>query len=172
MDNKDSLFNDIPDTAMPHQAPHSVVGPDSQAIVQEENFVYSIMSGVDENEYYTFELPIIEGSSIVINNPIKKGSVHENILNEVVEECYMDNLVVPHLDFDMSSGVLIKKYHTDQILWLGRTREEAANTIKDKVINKYQQIVPNLINKISNIEAKMKQPSNVRRQNNDDLIQL
>lgn len=131
--------------------------------------VYSIMSGGSDDEFYSFDTPQISEDKITISTPFKKGYIIEEILEQRVEEYFKSDNETSQLEFQLIYGVLIKEFKTSELLWLKRTKEEAQNIIKDKIIMKYQQVVPAIMNKLTSLENTMKHN---RAKRPDDLIEL
>lgn len=177
-----SAFDNIPE-----RVKENVFVPQVPQIIHEDlpkreviPAVYSIMCGADDNEFYSFDIPEINEDYVSFYSPFQKGVIKEEILDQPVEEFYNKALKTERLDFKMTDGILIKKYLKEQINWLSRNEDDARNVIKDKIILKYQQVVPAIMNKMQTLEAKQKQIIQQQQQrrprvnNNDDdgLLEL
>lgn len=135
--------------------------------------VFSVQAGNTEDEFFSFELPQIVDSSLLIFNPFRKGIITEKVVNQVVEEYYRDNLNNSEkLSFPLMHGVLLKEYLIEDITWLGRNKDEADKFIKDKIIVKYQQILPQIMEKMNIMENKLKTTQIRKQQSGDDLLEL
>lgn len=141
---------------------------------EQVSWVFSIESGKSEDEFYSFSLPLLStDGTLTLLNPFKKGIVQEQILDKIVEEYY----VCPHdsdeKKFFMPEGILLKQFDISAIVWLAtnRTKAEAENIIKDKVIRQYQVVVPQLMNRINTIETQIKQKQ-TQKNNNGGLLEL
>jgi hypothetical protein len=149
--------------------------------------VFSIMGGEDDDEYYTYFAPYFTPMTqdphkewkLVMHNPFKRGSVSQEVLGEQVEVSYKTASIPGDIVFPVSQGVLVKEYAVEEIEWLSKTLEQAQNEIKDRVIMRYNQVVPSLINKMNTLDAQLKQVKQQsqqkrqpQQQQNDDLISL
>lgn len=170
-DNKTSIFENIPETI---QQNFSEEQPKKNVIKKEKN-VFLIMCGNDDTEYYTETVPIITNDNITLHNAVKKGIIKEEVLNTFVEE-YFCLECDSELNFSLNEGILMKKHFKDELFWLTKSLNEAQISIKDKIIMKYNQVVPSLINDIKNLQQQNKKVKNNYKQNNynddDDLINL
>lgn len=140
----------------------------TEPINEDSNFVYSLMSGMDETEYYTFNCPEIINGSVVIRDPFKKSFVTQHVLEENIHEYYRATIAVKELSFDISEGIFTKCHLKSEIYWLTQDEATASNKIKDAVILKYNQMVPNLINRMNILDEQLK----YKKEQNDDLMEL
>lgn len=127
-------------------------------IIKQEpvEMVYSLMSGMDESEYYSFECPIIENGNIVLKNPFKKGQIVQQVLDERLEEYFYSQISLDTLEFELSMGIFTKSYPKNSIYWLNMDEKEANNKIKDLVIQRYNMIVPSLITRMNTLDEQLR----------------
>ena len=182
--NEVSIFSNIPEVTQ--QPSFSDKVEKTSAPIIKKKCVYLIMCGQDNSEYYTSEVPVISGDDMTLYNPVKKGVLREAVLEDFVEEYYCDHCE-DEMVFTISNGILMKRHFEDDLPWLNRAISDAQIVIKDKVIMKYNQIVPTLMNNIKNLQVKteqmqqqqqdrqqQRQQRNQQRQQNqdDDLLDL
>lgn len=140
--------------------------------------IYQIfIIGENTTEYYTFNQPTIKDGKIICKSLLQKAKVVENIMGENLEEFYKvecGELSVDSKDFidsfELTDGVAIKLLSIEDatFIWLNNTKQEALNLLKDKVLNYYQQTVPNLVKGIEHLQHQLKiMQSN---QGNNNLI--
>ena len=181
--NKDvSIFENIPEVTQPISFADNSIEKMPQRPIPKRNSVYLIMCGSEDTEYYTSEVPEINGDEIILYNTVRKGIIRETVLDDFVEEYYC-NPCDNELSFSITKGVLMKRHFEDELPWLKRDMSEAQTVIKDKVIVKYNQIVPLMMNKMKTLEQQQqqfKQQQQQRQQQrqqrqqmqDDDLLEL
>ena len=141
-----------------------------QTDIKDHVTVYYVMSAESDTEFYSYNLPEIESGHITLRSPFEKGEISEEILDQVVQEFYKKETHVAQQSFSLLSGVIIKEYNEDALDWINMKVEDAKAIIKDKIITKYQQVVPALMNKLNVIETRMKQGQNKKQQ--ESIIDL
>jgi len=172
---KESVFENIPErTIAPEMKAPIQQGAFAGAeleVVNKQNKIYSIMSGKDEGEYYSFNLPTFADGELIVHEYFKKGVISQKILNENIEEYYCDWPDDEDMKMSLDFGIFMQAYEIDSIYWLNNTVVTANQSLQAKVIEKYQAIVPNLIQRITNLES---QPAhnNVKQRQQSNLIEL
>ncbi len=147
-----SIFENIPEST---QQPSFSDKIEKTSQLPKRKCVYLIMCGQDNSEYYTADVPIINGDDMTLYSPVKKGVIRETVLEDFVEEYYCEHCE-DGMVFSISKGILMKRHFEDELPWLNRGIADAQIVIKDKVIMKYNQIVPTLMNNIKNLQSKSK----------------
>lgn len=120
-----------------------------------EKVVYSIMSGADDNEYFSYALPILIEGKLLLSDYFMKGVFKEDVIDTVVEEYFCVKVPdEPIKEILLSEGILLKEYSGDSIFWKDNTLEMAQQKIKDKILLQYQRIVPQLLQRINAVEER------------------
>ena len=137
-----------------------------QTSIKEKKSIYSIMSGDNEDEFFSYYPPTILEDRINVKEPFKKGIISEEILNQRVEEYYISLINgKDSISLFLITGILIKEYDVNDINWINTTEDTAKSIIKDKIILKYQQVMPSLMDKLKSLEIKVKQNTLKRQEN-------
>lgn len=153
---EDSIFENIPEATQPLSFADGTVDKPTQKLIAKRSSIYLIMNGNDNTEYYTSTTPEIYEDKMVLYNPVKKGVIREPVLDDFVEEYFCDRCETS-MSFLISEGIMMKRHFEDELPWLNRDISDAQVVIKDKVIMKYNQIVPTLMNNIKVLQTKTQQ---------------
>lgn len=123
--------------------------------------VYQIFSGNTDDEFYTFETPVIEIDKVVCKKLIQKGVIWENVMDEKIEEFYKldiipdEQLKKESKYFDLNLGFVIKLLPTETLPWLERTEDMAFVLLKDKVLDYYKTLLPKLIGDVRMLQQQL-----------------
>lgn len=119
----------------------------------------------DTVEFYTFNQPTLKDGKVVCKNLLQKGKVMEEIMGERLEEYYkiqcgdLSTTLEEYIDsFELKDGIAIKllSIESEVFSWLDKTKEQAQNLLKDKVLNFYQLTVPKLIQGMEQLQIQIK----------------
>lgn len=164
-----------PMSTVPKKQLNIVEGTKAPEIKTATDIIYYFYLGDTEVEYYTFIAPEIVDGIIYIKNVIKKGVVSEQVLETELFSAYLDsnenklqNIKFPIID---SEGVILKCHSTKNmdLQWVNKTKEDAVNDLKEQKLKLYDKVMPNILNKLQNLEER----ANVRRNNaSDNLMDL
>ncbi len=168
---KESVFANVPDKpkelVMPTLVKTNVIKEktlDEELEVDDKksDIIYAIEWGSEEAELYTFNLPTFTGESLIVDEFFKKGILSESVLDHSVEEYFCEWPEENSIKLALSSGVFIQSYSMDNLDWINNKYEDAQTNLKDRVIEAYQKIMPNLISRINQLEGSRPQ-SNERQ---------
>lgn len=142
-------------------------------------FIYQILTGDSEDEFYTFTLPFIEtqpiSDSLVCINTLKKAVVREMVLENQIEEFYAVEATHPQgkstkeLKFDLKTGIVLKLIPVANLNWLNKTQKEAEEQLKDRVLNFYKTTVPNLVQSVEALKQEINMIRGQRNTNNGNV---
>lgn len=183
---ENSVFNNIPEpkkwSDVNNSSDNEVKKSESNIVEtvdepQIDNRIFCVVSGnEDEIEYYTYHVPKFKDNILEISEPFIKGSISEVVVDKKVHEYY--NLAISEQSkmFLLSKGIFLKEYEISELNWINITKAEASAVLKEKVIKSYQQLVPNLVNRIHKLENIQKKEQRPRREQfyeeDDDLMKL
>lgn len=134
---------------------------------QKEQYVYCIQCGNNNQEFYSYVIPTLSDDKITISHPFKKGIVEEIVMDKTIEEYYYEPMF-NEINFDLIHGILLQKHKINDLSWITRCDIDAKNAIKDKIIIKYQKLIPVLMDRINRIEGSQKSVAN----NKNDIIEF
>jgi hypothetical protein len=121
---------------------------------EEITTVFQIMTN-DDQEYYTEIPPVISIDGIWVSKVIRKGIVSQKILTKTIEQYY--SIEVEEMTLPLDEGIILRNVSIEKLPWLKTTEEEAAASLKDEVLVYYQNVVPELLNKVTKLETIMQQ---------------
>lgn len=138
-----------------------------------DEYIYQVMFGNDDNEYYTFELPIISiDGQIIIKSVIAKGVLTEKVIDKTVEISYATYPNQSVITNSLNSRVLLARVQVNSLEWLFTTQFEAEMKIKDMVLNTFKDYVPQLFDTIKDLRNIIETQKNIKKNNNSNLIDI
>ena len=111
--------------------------------------VFQIMTN-DDQEYYTQSIPVIENRGLLVKNLINKGIVEEQIMTETIQQFY--SIEVEEKFFPLGDGIILRNVSIEKLPWINTKKEEAEKALKDEVLVYYKTVVPQLLNRVANLE--------------------
>lgn len=133
--------------------------------LKKEKKVYKVYTPTAEQEFWSFSCPILMDDKLVISDFFFQGVVSERILDETVHETYkIDTSVKETIEFELQSGVSLITIDSYSLRWIDTSEEQAKGFLKDKMLIKYQELIPKMLSNIQNLEKKVG--------NNYDLLAL
>jgi hypothetical protein len=127
-------------------------------------FIYYLYFGDDESDFYTKTPPSIEGSKIKLFNVIQKNTLSEKVMGKDIVIDYngtkdgtMDILT---RELFGAAGFMFKcqDAETVDLSWIHKTMTDAAQELKDRKLSIYDQVVPEMYNKMNQIQRQQQQP--------------
>lgn len=110
------------------------------------DYMYYLYFAEDESEYFTFTAPVFDGNIVIIENPIKKGTLKTTVLNKNIFVEYNDSTEgMNSIEIDLSTtddgqgGAIIKCVRTEQLDWLGLDENSAQEKMKDLKLQLYEK---------------------------------
>lgn len=112
--------------------------------------IYRILTGLTEEEYYTYDHPIFSDDyeSLNCTNIIIKEGISRNIINKKIVVNYASDFI-SEKSFLLSDGVVIKSLLTDELDWLNKSELTAFEDLKDKELEVYREMIPKLLSSVN-----------------------
>jgi len=126
--------------------------------------LFQIYDPETENEYYTYDKLEIDKNILQATNVIQKKILEENVIKQVLQVFFSytsEDLKIKK--FNLFKGVVIKVYTEDLLKdWLTINEQTAKELLKEKTLQAYKNLMPNLINKIETLENQIQRKEKVK----------
>ena len=130
----------------------------------ENKTLFQIYDPETENEYYTYDKLEIDKNILQATNVIQKKILEENVIKQVLQVFFSytsEDLKIKK--FNLFKGVVIKVYTEDLLKdWLTINEQTAKELLKEKTLQAYKNLMPNLINKIETLENQIQRKEKVK----------
>lgn len=108
--------------------------------------IYQILTGLTEEEYYTYDSPIFteDYEALKCTNVIIKKSIIRKVVNKQIVVHYSSE-IIDEQSFLLEDGVVIKSLDSEKLEWINKTEAQTEALLKERELEVYRELVPKLL---------------------------